>query len=140
MSHTASPPTKIGGLLGKPELVKGLTALVPLKFEICFGSFSCGLPEAAKLKLPGVYCHTVSCHLKSVRSRQRKGKPLQISLSCAVRGFLCKSVPGSPEKLLFSAWLRAWQVGLAAGAAQALLRASAQKWRWSPSEKLGGVM
>lgn len=54
MPHTASSPTKIYGLLGTLELVKDLIALVSLKFEICFGSFSCGLPEVAKLKLLGV--------------------------------------------------------------------------------------
>lgn len=54
MSHTASSPIKMYGLSSTPKLVKDLIALVSLKFEICFGSFSRGLPEVAKLKLPGV--------------------------------------------------------------------------------------
>lgn len=53
--------------------------------------------------------------------------------------FLCKSVPGSPEKLLFSAGLRAWHAGLAAEDAQGI--GTEMTWRSFPSGELEqGVM
>lgn len=48
-------------------------------------------------------------------------------------------MPGSPEKLLFSAGLRAWHAGLAAEDAQGT--GTEMMWRSSPSGELGqGVM
>lgn len=128
----------IDGLLGTPGLVKDLITFVSLKFEICFGSFSCGLPESwSYLEFN---CHTVSSHVKSLRSRQRKGEPLQTSLNWAVRGFslqICAWEPWEAAALCWAEGLAGWagsrgSPGFAQGICTEMEMVSIRvTWRWS---------
>lgn len=77
--------------------------------------------------------------VKSLRSRQRKGEPLQISLNCAVRGFsqqICAWEPWEAAALCWAEGLAGWagsrgSPGFAQGMCTEMEMVSIRvTWRW----------